>query len=76
MFLKIALKIWQFFDKFVSEGIIKRLQGIVETPFERASYTYAVRILEKSNKPFEFPVSWGVDLQSEHERFLAEEYFC
>lgn len=66
----------QFFDKFVSEGLIARLQNVVETPFERASYTYAVRILEKANKPFEYPVSWGTDLQSEHERFLAEEYFC
>lgn len=65
----------QFFDKFVSEGLVKRLQHVVETPFERASYTYAVRILEKSDKKFEFPVSWGADLQSEHERFLAEEYF-
>ena len=65
----------QFFDKFVSEGLIKRLQHVVETPFERASYTYAVRILEKAKKTFEFPVSWGSDLQSEHERFLAEEYF-
>ena len=65
-----------FFDKFVSEGLIARLQNIVETPFERATYTYAIRILEKANKPFEYPVSWGTDLQSEHERFLAEEYFC
>lgn len=65
----------EFFDKFVSEGLIKRLQMVAETPFERASYTYAVRILEKANKPFEYPVSWGSDLQSEHERFLAEEYF-
>lgn len=65
----------QFFDKFVSEGLIQRLQHVAETPFERATYTYAVRILEKANKPFEFPVSWGVDLQSEHERFLTEEYF-
>lgn len=65
----------KFFDKFVSEGIIERLRNIVETPFERITYTYAVRVLEKANKPFEFPVSWGVDLQSEHERFLAEEYF-
>lgn len=65
----------QFFEKFVSEGLIKRLQHVVETPFERATYTYAVRILEKANKPFEYPVSWGADLQSEHERFLAEEYF-
>lgn len=66
----------QFFDKFVSEGLIGRLQQIVEVPFERATYTYAVRVLEKANKPFEYPVSWGVDLQSEHERFLAEEYFA
>lgn len=66
----------QFFDKFVSEGLIKRLQHVAETPFERATYTYAVRILEKANKPFEYPVSWGTDLQSEHERFLAEEYFA
>lgn len=65
----------QFFDKFVSEGLIKRLQQVVDTPFERASYTYAVRILEKSNKAFEYPVSWGADLQSEHERYLAEEFF-
>jgi asparaginyl-tRNA synthetase len=64
-----------FFDKFVSEGLIKRLQHVIETPFERASYTYAVRILEKADKKFEYPVSWGTDLQSEHERFLAEEYF-
>lgn len=64
-----------FFDKFVSEGIIQRLRTVVDTPFERVSYTYAVRVLEKAGKAFEFPVSWGVDLQSEHERFLAEEYF-
>lgn len=64
-----------FFDKFVSEGLIQRLQHVADTPFERATYTYAIRILEKANKPFEYPVSWGADLQSEHERFLAEEYF-
>lgn len=66
----------QFFDKFVSEGLITRLQKVVETPFERASYTYAVRILEKANKPFEFPVKWGSDLQAEHERYLSEEFFA
>lgn len=65
-----------FFDKNVSEGLIERLKKIVETPFERASYTYAVRVLEKSGKEFEYPVKWGLDLQSEHERYLAEEYFC
>lgn len=65
-----------FFDKHISEGVIGRLQSVVDTPFERASYTYAVRILEKSGKQFEYPVKWGTDLQSEHERYLAEEYFC
>lgn len=65
----------QFFEKHVSAGLIARLQQLINTPFERATYTYAVRILEKSNKPFEFPVKWGVDLQSEHERYLTEEYF-
>lgn len=64
-----------FFDKFISEGTIAKLQGIVDTPFERTTYTEAVKILEKCDKTFEFPVSWGVDLQSEHERYLAEEFF-
>lgn len=64
-----------FFDKFTSEGLLKRLEHILETPFEHASYTYAVRILEKANKAFEFPVKWGLDLQSEHERYLTEEFF-
>ncbi len=66
----------EFFEKYVSPGLIQRLQHIVTTPFERASYTYAVRILEKANKKFTFPVKWGLDLQSEHERFLAEEFFA
>lgn len=65
----------QFFDKHVSSGLIERLEKVINTPFERASYTYAVRILEKANKPFEFPVKWGLDLQSEHERYLTEEFF-
>lgn len=64
-----------FFDKYVSPDLIKRLQHVVDTPFERATYSYAVRILEKANKPFEYPVKWGSDLQSEHERYLAEEFF-
>lgn len=65
----------QFFDKYVSEGVIERIQKVVDTPFERTSYTYAVRVLEKADKQFEFPVKWGVDLQSEHERYLTEEFF-
>jgi asparaginyl-tRNA synthetase len=66
----------EFFDKMISNGLIERLQHVANTPFERATYTYAVRILEKANKPFEFPVKWGSDLQSEHERYLAEEFFA
>lgn len=83
-FLKFVLKYvlehcpedMQFFDKHVSNGLIERLQHVINTPFERASYTYAVRILEKSGKAFEYPVKWGSDLQSEHERYLAEEFFA
>lgn len=66
----------QFFDKYISQGVIERLEHVINTPFERATYTYAVRILEKSDKKFEFPVKWGLDLQSEHERYLAEEFFA
>lgn len=65
----------QFFDKYVSPGLIERLQHIIDSPFERATYTYAIRVLEKADKKFEFPVKWGSDLQSEHERYLAEEFF-
>jgi asparaginyl-tRNA synthetase len=64
-----------FFNQYIESGVIERLEKLVSTPFERATYTYAVRILEKSGKKFDFPVSWGQDLQSEHERFLTEEHF-
>lgn len=64
-----------FFNQFIEPGVIDRLQKVLNTPFERATYTLAVRILEKSGKSFQFPVEWGVDLQSEHERYLTEEYF-
>lgn len=64
-----------FFDKYIAPGLLERLQHVVDTPFERATYTYAVRILEKSGKNFQFPVKWGIDLQTEHERYLAEEFF-
>lgn len=65
----------EFFDKFISNDVIKNLKAVVETPFERASYTYAIRVLEKANQKFEFPVQWGLDLQSEHERYLVDKYF-
>lgn len=65
----------QFFDQFIEKGLIARLQHVAETPFVRLTYTEAITLLEKSGKVFQFPVKWGSDLQSEHERYLAEEYF-
>lgn len=64
-----------FFNQYIDPGVIDRLQKVHSTPFERATYTYAVRVLQKSGKQFEFPVEWGLDLQSEHERYLTEEFF-
>jgi len=63
-----------FFDKFVSKGVKGRLEGFVQSSFERMDYSDAVKALENSGKNFEFPVSWGADLQSEHERWLTEEH--
>jgi asparaginyl-tRNA synthetase len=55
--------------------VAARLRHVVETPFRRLTYTEAVDILKRSGKTFEFPVEWGTDLQSEHERYLTEEHF-
>ena len=63
------------FSKFVDKGLEARLRMIAERPFERVSYTEAVGILEKCGKKFEYPVGWGENLQSEHERYLTEEHF-
>jgi asparaginyl-tRNA synthetase len=63
-----------FFDQYISKGIIERITHVVNSPFERLTYTEAIDILQKSGKKFEYPVTWGCDLQSEHERFLAEEH--
>jgi len=63
-----------FFEERIEKGIIAKLQGIVDKPFVRMDYTEAIRILEASKQKFEFPVKWGMDLQSEHERFLAEKH--
>lgn len=64
----------EFFDNFIEKGLIARLQHVVSTPFAHLTYTEAVELLKKSGKSFEYPVSWGSDLQSEHERYLAEEH--
>lgn len=63
------------FDKFIEKGLLNKLRGVVEKEFGHVTYTKAVDILLKSGKKFEFPVKWGIDLQSEHERYLAEEVF-
>jgi asparaginyl-tRNA synthetase len=63
-----------FFDERIQPGALETLRHVVEAPFERLSYGEAIRILEASGERFEFPVRWGADLQSEHERFLAEKH--
>ena len=67
----------EFFNDRIDESksLIERLGGIVESEFVRLPYTEAVEILEKSGQKFDFPVSWGIDLQSEHERYLTEQHF-
>ncbi|MCS5421972.1 MULTISPECIES: asparagine--tRNA ligase [Psychrilyobacter] len=65
----------EFFNKFVEKGLFDKLNNVLANDFARVTYTEAVDILLKSKKKFEFKVEWGIDLQSEHERFLAEEHF-
>lgn len=64
----------EFFAERVDKNAMTRMQTLADANFERMEYTEAVRILEASGKKFEFPVKWGVDLQSEHERFLTEQH--
>ena len=63
-----------FFEERIEKGVIAKLKGIVESEFVRMDYAEAVRILEQSKQAFEFPVHWGIDLQSEHERYLTEQH--
>lgn len=63
-----------FFNDRVDSTVLDRLETVITQPFERMTYSEAVRILEQSGRSFEFPVAWGKDLQSEHERFLAEDH--
>ena len=64
-----------FFNQFVDKGILERLQGVASADFGVVDYTEAVEILKTCGKEFEYPVYWGCDLQTEHERFLTEEHF-
>jgi len=63
-----------FFAERIDKNCIRRLENIIQAPFERLDYGKAIEILENAGKTFEFPVYWGADLQSEHERYLAEEH--
>jgi asparaginyl-tRNA synthetase len=63
-----------FFDEHIDNSVLATLRHVIEEPFERMTYSEAVERLQHSGKAFEFPVEWGRDLQSEHERWLAEEH--
>ena len=63
-----------FFQQRIDDTVLRRLQGIVDSSFERITYTEAIRILEQCGQSFDYPVSWGIDMASEHERYLAEQH--
>src|SRR5205085_10150976 len=63
-----------FFDERIEKGLVAKLEGIVASEFARMDYAEAIAILERAKEKFEFPVKWGVDLQSEHERYLTEKH--
>jgi asparaginyl-tRNA synthetase len=65
----------KFFQERIDKDILTRLDGILKSDFLRVPYTEAIDILQKSGQAFEFPVKWGMDLQTEHERFLTEKHF-
>ena len=65
----------ELFGKFVDKGLLERLRSVSDQAFQRISYTDAVKILESSGMEFEYPIEWGMNLQTEHERFLTEEHF-
>ncbi len=64
-----------FFDQRIEKGLIDRLQALAKAEFARITYSQAIELLEKSGRDFTFPVKWGADLQSEHERYLTEQVF-
>ena len=65
----------EFFNKFVDKGLLQRLDNIVSSDFGRVTYTEAIDLLQKSGEKFDYPVEWGIDLQTEHERYLTEKIF-
>ena len=65
----------EFFNKFIDKGLLDRLDNIVNSDFERITYTEAVEILKNSGEDFQYPVEWGIDLQTEHERYITEKVY-
>jgi asparaginyl-tRNA synthetase len=63
-----------FFDQRIGKGLVAKLNGIVGSEFVHMDYGEAIQVLERAKQKFEFPVKWGIDLQSEHERYLTEKY--
>jgi asparaginyl-tRNA synthetase len=63
-----------FFDQHIEKGLVAKLEDIVRSEFVHMDYSEAIEVLERANEKFEFRVSWGIDLQSEHERYLTEKY--
>ena len=65
----------EFFNSFVDKGLLERLRNVVDNDFGRITYTDAVKLLKDSGHKFDYPVEWGIDLQTEHERYLTEQVF-
>jgi asparaginyl-tRNA synthetase len=65
----------EFFEKFINPDVKKRLEALIDSDFNRVTYTEAVELLQKSGKKFVYPVERGIDLQTEHERYICEEIF-
>lgn len=73
--LEVCKEDMEFFNKFIDKDCISRIETLCSSRFEKVTYAEAIKILENSNHKFEFPVAWGLDLQSEHERYLTEQHF-
>ena len=71
--LENSLEDLEFMERWYEKNLLNQLRAIIEKPFERMSYSEAIKILASSGHSFEFPVEWGLDLQTEHERFLTEQ---
>jgi len=73
--LKSCPEEFALFEKFYEKGLVAKLQSVVKSKFEKLDYTKAIEILQKSGKKFQYPVDWGCDLQTEHERYLTDEVY-